>query len=360
MTETVEERARELRLRLAAELEERGSLVAAWRKPFEEVPRHAFVPEVWAGPDRLVTADDPEWLELVYADDVLVTQLTEGVATSSSTAPGLMAAMLGALDVQEGHRVLEVATGTGYNAALLAAFVGAGNVTSVEVDPRLARLAAERLRGAGYPVTVVAGDGRAGHPAGAPYDRLIATCGLPAVPRDWIAQVRPGGIIVCPIGSGTVRLILSAGGEARGHFLPTPSYFMGVRANEDDTGSARYPGEPGNPVDGTSGLAAEALFGTGAFLFLLSLALPGLVLASETDEDGNLTGARLWTADGSWAHAEGRTVRQSGPRRLWSVAERVHELYEGQGRPERQRFGLTVTAKGQELWLDEPGNVVGW
>ncbi|GAB2967785.1 hypothetical protein GCM10023080_033110 [Streptomyces pseudoechinosporeus] len=145
MTTHTEERAEELRAALADDLEASGQLTdLAWRKVFETVPRHPYVPEFWTltgEGQRRVTSADPDWLDLVYTDDALATQLTDGVATSSSTAPGLMLTMLQALDVADGHRVLEIATGTGYNAALLSERLGSHQVVSVEVDPVLARLA---------------------------------------------------------------------------------------------------------------------------------------------------------------------------------------------------------------------------
>lgn len=163
MTTHTEERATKLRMTLADALEAGGQLSdPTWRKVFETIPRHAFVPEFWAlaeGGLRHVTAADEDWLDLVYSDDALATQMTDGVATSSSTAPGLMLQMLQALDVAVGHRVLEVATGTGYNAALLSERLGSDLVTTIEVDRALADLAHARLKGCGYTPSVAAGDG---------------------------------------------------------------------------------------------------------------------------------------------------------------------------------------------------------
>ena len=100
---------------------------------FARVPRHLFLPGV------------P--LDAVYADDAVVTRDDGGVPTSSSSQPSLMARMLDQLQVEPGHRVLEVGTGTGYNAALLAALGAA--VTTVELQPEVAAAAVEHLRAAG-------------------------------------------------------------------------------------------------------------------------------------------------------------------------------------------------------------------
>lgn len=122
-----------------------------------------------------------------------------GVPTSSSSAPSVVAAMLDALDVQPGQQVLEIGTGTGWNAALLCELVGdADRVTTIEVDPVVAAQARKTLGAAGYEVRVVVGDGAEGFPALAPYDRIIATCAVWEVPHAWLTQVRDGGIIVTP------------------------------------------------------------------------------------------------------------------------------------------------------------------
>ncbi|WP_269858736.1 methyltransferase domain-containing protein [Streptomyces sp. RPT161] len=357
MTTTVEDEARRLRDQLAEQLEADGHLKdPAWRAAFRAVPRHPFVPEFWQLTDgelRHITSRDPGWLEAAYCDDALATQIIDGVATSSSTAPGLMAAMLDALDVADGMRVLEIATGTGYNAALLAERLGGGNVVSVEVDPALADLAAERLRGCGYTPTVLAGDGRGGHPLGAPYDRLIATCGFSSVPYPWVEQVRPGGVIVCPVGWGTVRLVVGDDGTAEGHFLPTGSYFMAVR-DAGTTGAAQHPGRPTDTDERAADLDLAAPASCESFRFLMSLVVPGVSIASEQDDTGAFRAVELWGRDGSWGRAENGTVRQAGPRRLWDMVEEAHAVYEEHGHPGRERFGLTVTADRQHAWLDSP------
>jgi protein-L-isoaspartate(D-aspartate) O-methyltransferase len=130
------------------------------------VPRHLFVPDAT--------------VERAYADEAVVTHRdAEGVAVSSASAPGVVAGMLEQLDVQPGHRVLEIGAGTGYNAALLAHLAGpAGEVTTVDIDPDVARGARKGLADAGYKdVSVICGDGEFGYPGHAPYDRTIITAG---------------------------------------------------------------------------------------------------------------------------------------------------------------------------------------
>ncbi|MQY13786.1 Protein-L-isoaspartate O-methyltransferase [Streptomyces sp. RB5] len=361
MTTYDEERATRLRTALADVLEAGGRLSdPAWRKAFEAVPRHLFVPEFWTLTDdgpRRVTAADSDWLELVYSDDALATQFTDGVATSSSTAPSLMLAMLQALDVADGHRVLEIATGTGYNAALLVERLGSPRVVTVEVDPMLAGLARTRLRHCGYDALVHAGDGREGYVDSAPYDRLIATCGFHTVPKAWLEQVRAGGVIVCPLGWGTVRLVVTSNSHAEGRFLPDPSYFMAVR-DTDTTGTPAHPGRPAAISDRSTDLDLTVVAEDETFRFVLSLVVPDTVFASESDGDDRVTAVELWGAGGAWARAEGDRARQAGPQALWDAVEAAHRWYEAHGRPGRERFGVTVTAGEQSVWLDSPDRPV--
>ncbi|WDV52457.1 hypothetical protein PV963_19810 [Streptomyces coeruleorubidus] len=200
---------------------------------------------------------------------------------------------------------------------------------------------------------VHAGDGREGHPDRAPYDRLIATCGFSSVPSAWLEQVKPAGLIVCPVGWGTVRLVVAADGRAEGRFLPVGSYFMAAR----DAGTTGTPAHPGRP-DATSGqvpsLDLNVVAGDEAFRFILSLVAPDTAFAFERGDDGQVTAVELWGSDGAWARAEAGTVRQAGARLLWDAVEAAHELYVAHGRPGRERFGVTVTAEEQRIWLGAP------
>ncbi|MFD0658094.1 methyltransferase domain-containing protein [Thermocatellispora tengchongensis] len=135
---------------------------------FRAAPRHMFIPPVAlvAGEEMVAidrTADPGAWLDAVYSESPIVTQLDDGRTplrdviddggavrvppgtdyTSSNSAPATVADLLNLLNPKPGHRVLEVGTGTGWTAALLSHIVGAGNVTSVEVDAAVAEQAAK-------------------------------------------------------------------------------------------------------------------------------------------------------------------------------------------------------------------------
>lgn len=190
----------------------RDELVAAgkltspeWQAAVLAVPRHKFVPEFYQrgtdpGPTNweLVSALSPDtrerWWNEVWANTFLVTQLGpvgrlgRQVVTgpsSSSSAPSLMTRMLEALDIRDGNRVLEIGTGSGYNAALMSHRLGDQNVFSLDVDAELVDSARDRLAALGYQPTLISADGVTGLPQYAPYDRIIATCAVSRVPWSW-------------------------------------------------------------------------------------------------------------------------------------------------------------------------------
>lgn len=157
------------------------------------------------------TDDETRWRALGDADEPIITQVDDGRTSpggiglqpsSSCSQPSLVAAMLDALEVHPGHRVLEIGTGTGWNAALLSERVGpSGHVVSVEIDNDVARNARSALEDSRYSALVVTADGMAGYPAAAPYDRVLATASVRRIPRAWLDQTCARGAIVTPWGT---------------------------------------------------------------------------------------------------------------------------------------------------------------
>lgn len=250
-----------LRHRMVRRIVAGGGLTdPAWRAAFNEVPRHLFVPVYYRGVAGgsdvgRYAADDPDarrrlrWLTGAYADQPIATHVADGELVSSSSQPSLMALMCEALDVRDGQRVLEIGAGTGYNAALLAHRLGGtGTVATIDLDAAITTAAREHLAAYGTPearsVTVVTGDGALGHPAEAPYDRVIATCELPAVPPAWTEQCRPGARILAPLASGLVVLTVLGPGRAEGRFLSTPAYFVPLRGRAAGIPPVAVGGEP--------------------------------------------------------------------------------------------------------------------
>lgn len=161
----------------------------ALKAAFLAVPRHLFLP------------DEP--LEKAYSDEVVPIKWdSDQTVLSSSSQPGMMAAMLHQLQVRPGHNVLEIGAGTGYNAALLRHLVGEkGHVTTIELDGDLveqARRNLQRARVSG--VQVVQADGALGYAPRAAFDRVIVTAGVWDVPAVWHKQLKPReSVLVAPI-----------------------------------------------------------------------------------------------------------------------------------------------------------------
>ncbi|HEX5349959.1 MAG TPA: methyltransferase domain-containing protein, partial [Pseudonocardiaceae bacterium] len=155
---------RDLAHRLADEMAAEDALrTPAWRDAVEEIPRHLFVPRFYVqqpgGEWTETTNEDDEWLAAVYRNEPLITDLAVAangnrVTVSSSTKPGLMVRMLEALGVDDEHRVLEIGTGTGYNAGLLSHRLGADRVYSVDIGASLVNTARDRLAQLGLAPTL--------------------------------------------------------------------------------------------------------------------------------------------------------------------------------------------------------------
>jgi protein-L-isoaspartate(D-aspartate) O-methyltransferase len=161
-----------------------GRTLAAMRK----VERHQFVP--------------PEAAALAYADHPL--EIGDGQTISQ---PYIVAVMSEAIGLREGEKVLEVGTGSGYQAAVLAE-MGA-RVYTMEIVPTLARRARATLERLGYrAIEVREGNGWAGWPEEAPFDAIVVTAAPPTIPEALKAQLRDGGRLVIPVGDDVQELRL--------------------------------------------------------------------------------------------------------------------------------------------------------
>ncbi|MEV6122054.1 methyltransferase domain-containing protein [Streptomyces sp. NPDC052077] len=356
-------RSARARRALARTLIETGDLSdPGWRRAFEEVPRHVFVPSFHGPSGERVSGDDPatfeRWFSSVHQDRSLVTHRTDGAATSSSSQPSLMAVMLEALAAGDGTTVLEIGTGTGYNAALLAHRLGDDRVTTIDIAPDITHPARERLATAGYRPLVVTGDGSLGVHDRAPYDRVIVTCGLGVVPPALLGQLTGDGLLLAPLGNALVRVRPTGPGTAAGRFLPHGAFFMPLRHTSADGIPARRPKLPTGPRR-PSGLPATAITDND-FRFLAGMAVPGLVWQYDMGDDGSIAAARVWHPDGSIArlHFDG-TAAEAGPRDLWTLLEDAHRVFQVAGRPAPDRYGITVSPRGQRVWLDDPDGP-GW
>ncbi|WP_214106782.1 methyltransferase domain-containing protein [Acrocarpospora catenulata] len=325
-----------------------------WREPVLAVPRHLLVPRWWVpGPDGRVVQDGPSnldsWLRAAFTDRTLVTQIGDshadhadptdhprGRTTSSSTLPSLVLTMFGHANIHPGLDVLDVGTGSGYGAGLLAHLIGSRRVTSVDVDPYLVKAAGERLATIDLHPTVAAVD--ATGPLPGESDRIVATVSVKPIPPSWLEALRPGGRLVTTITNTSLIIVAdkTEDGGAAGHVARDWAMFMSSREGADyppglDDLVAAAGAATGEDVRPSRFPVLDLVNGdTWEIRSMLEIAAPGIEHAYE--EDGDTRTALMVHADGSWARAESAggdlpIVHQGGPRRLWDELDRVRDYW---------------------------------
>jgi protein-L-isoaspartate(D-aspartate) O-methyltransferase len=193
------------RMEFLLTLRRRGIADQAVLRAMDEVPRERFV--------------DAGFLRSAYADQALPIACGQTISQ-----PYVVAYMTEHLAMQPHHRVLEVGTGSGYQAAVLSRL--AREVVTVERYRTLADQAQERLRSLGYDnVDVVVGDGFIGVPGRAPYDRIIVTAAAEIVPETLLDQLVENGVMILPLGSQDgsqhlIKLTKSQTGTRRENLIP--------------------------------------------------------------------------------------------------------------------------------------------
>lgn len=169
------------------QLRRRGLQDEAVLRAMSEVPRHEFIPES----SRNESYED------------CPVPIGEGQTISQ---PYIVAAMISALQVSSSQKVLEVGSGTGYEAAVLSRL--AAEVFTIERHPSLAEKSREILKHLGYEnVTVITGDGTRGLPEHAPYDRIIVAAAAPSVPDPLLQELAENGRMIMPVGSPEMQYL---------------------------------------------------------------------------------------------------------------------------------------------------------
>jgi protein-L-isoaspartate(D-aspartate) O-methyltransferase len=172
-------------------------LAPAVEAALRRVERHRYVP------------DAP--LSDAYDEIAVITHtFPDGTHLSCASGPTIVAAMLNALGVQPGQRIMEIGAGTGYNAALLATLAGAdGHVTTIDINADVTANARRNLDETDFHnITVITRDGAEGAAEHGPYDRIIVTVGAWDIPQTWWDQLVPGGRLVVPLRwRGTTRAV---------------------------------------------------------------------------------------------------------------------------------------------------------
>ena len=199
---------------IRAQLQRRGITDTRVLQAMREVPRHAFVPLEWR---HEAYSDRP----LPIADDQTISQ------------PYMVAMMTQSLALQGHERILEVGTGSGYEAAILSRLVA--HVYTIEYFPDLAERARAVIQRLGYTnVQVITGDGGLGLPAHAPYHGILVAAAAPHVPQPLLTQLAEGGRLVIPVGSATSQelLIITRHGDDYPQERSVPCRFVPLLGQE--------------------------------------------------------------------------------------------------------------------------------
>jgi protein-L-isoaspartate(D-aspartate) O-methyltransferase len=200
------------------QIEGRGITDPRVLEAMRQVPRHEFVPAAYRSS--------------AYSDRPLPIGLDQTISQ-----PYIVALMTELVEPEPGDRLLEIGTGSGYQAAVAAELVS--EVYSIEIIPELARSAAELLERLGVSNVVVrAGDGYVGWPEHGPFDGILVTAGAEHIPEPLVEQLKPGARMVIPVGDISTFQILKVveklpGGEVEITDI-TPVRFVPLRRNEQD------------------------------------------------------------------------------------------------------------------------------
>ncbi len=157
---------------------------------FRDIPRHEFVP----------TSE----LNRAYYNEPLAIMKDQTISQ-----PGVVSRMTEWLDIQDGQKILEIGTGSGWQTAILSYLVGTGAVYSVEIHSELvkfARVNLEKFRVDN--AHVILGDGSLGYPKESPYDRIIITAACTEIPMPLLEQLSENGLIIAPVGNSSQSLVL--------------------------------------------------------------------------------------------------------------------------------------------------------
>lgn len=314
----------------------------AIERAFRRVERHRFIEGFFDGASagrRYVYVDpdhpSPEALERIYSGRAITTRIRHGLPCSSTSMPALVASMLELLELRPGMKVLEIGSGTGYNAALIAEIVGEhGLVVTVDIEDDVVSQTARLLTNAGYQqVRVLAVDGFFGVPGESPYDRIVATVGCPDISPHWLEQLSPDGQMLIPLrhrDANPLHQLRREGDAARGRVVGHSGFMqMEGELRVDDYWSSvgwRPPGAGeevhiGDDLDGFD--ASRSLLGLAYYMSIRDRR------------------ARFFTpshgcglaAEGGWVEVSREGIRWMGDETIAEDLYNLHEEWRSLGEP---------------------------
>lgn len=332
------------------------------------LPEPALTPHEWKLTQQSAFNEDA-WLELIYSNAAWVIQLDKiGIPSSSSSMPTIMAQVLEKAELKPGLHVLEIGTGTGYNAALIAHIIrNPALLTSIELDTQLAQQASQVLDSVvGHGAVVVTGDGLQGYQPRAPYDRIIVAASTPTLPLAWLDQLCDGGIVITHlpghIGPGGMVYFRKHGpGRAGiGHII-RPSSFMELQNSSAPlpTISQLFP----QLLSGS--ITARHMLNSGHFdpmlllnqdlAFLLQIVFPKMFLLSISKDfqgpsdlcllDDQTSTLLIFQSIGEqqWQ------IEVRGEVTLWERLLLVYQQWEQLQRPDATDYHILIDAEGEQI-----------
>jgi protein-L-isoaspartate(D-aspartate) O-methyltransferase len=324
------------------------SLAPSVREAFVQTPRHLFVQHYYEH-QHLKTAPSSsdetawdEWLAAIYRNQALTTQIdARGLPISSSSQPSVMAVMLEQLDIRPGMRLLEIGTGTGYNAALLAILAGSPHlVTTLDIDPTLIDLARPRIEQVvGTGMSVRLHNGIDGYEPDAPYDRILATGSILPVPLPWIKQLKPEGRLVMDLRSSP-------------DMLAAPSLPRGYQQFPLQEVVCLSPNDPGYDCAAHFSTYEQFRGQDDEVNLWLQWIFPGLGIkwkGSLEALSAVLTDASTRTVVTIEKHEQEREITVRGERPLWSEILHAYQDWLKVGKPGRENYTLLLDRQGRQV-----------
>jgi protein-L-isoaspartate(D-aspartate) O-methyltransferase len=368
------------RRRLVDVMRQQGTyLTPALQAAFLAIPRHSFLDHYYqqgegfsweridAPPQDAALKAWQVWYEAIYQDEALVVQIDQrGRPLSSSSTPSVMAQMLESLEVSAGQTVLEIGTGTGYHAALLAHIVGVTDlVTTIEVNSTLASRAQQRLDEVlGKGIHVIIGDGLTWAGNARAFDRIIATGSFAHIPKTWIQALAVDGILVMEwrgaFTGALIQMHKQVDGRLSGRIVPGwNASFMPL--HPPDAATAHSPLFTDQPIVERANVTGET-FSPGLFIhpglaLWLQCAYPHLTLRRQYARDTNALTLYLIDVEHRTSLAmqeqesDNWTIVVYGSYPLWIQVSTIVQQWQALGRPMPDAYTLHVDDQGQMTLL---------